>query len=386
MSPDLGSLAASRRRAAIVPSDAMTAAVRYWWLPRRRPDALVARAMASLTDRDVAVVSAISDLHVASTAQLRRLFFDVEHSTVGSAARTAQRTLARLERLELLERLERSIGGTGGGSRAALWRLTKHGAKLVDGTAPASHRAEPSLSRLAHVLDVGELVVRLHEHARVGSYEVVEIQTEPACWRLHLPSRYGRRYLKPDLRVTIGLLASELHHFVEVDRATEHRPVLRRKAAAYVRRGATAPSRSWPEPSQRSYGSSPTTNELRSLRPSAPSSRAHHEACFESQRPKTPLQRSPRSVPSRRVRVPGPSCPFALRAAPDVRTRPVPLATCRYAIPYGPSYERERSNPQGYLGAGPGAHRWRRTECDPSALPALSVALQASPDGRDETR
>jgi hypothetical protein len=59
------------------------------------------------------------------------------------------------------------------------------------------------------------------------------VQAEPACWRPYTGWYGDRRILKPDLSLTLGLGKWRLHWFVEIDRATEHRPALARKLAAY---------------------------------------------------------------------------------------------------------------------------------------------------------
>jgi hypothetical protein len=86
------------------------------------------------------------------------------------------------------------------------------------------------------VLDVAELVVQLHEHARTsaGTIELLSVETEPDCWRNFVGHYGSRTILKPDLRVTLGISEHELHWFIELDRATEHRAALVRKVTTYV--------------------------------------------------------------------------------------------------------------------------------------------------------
>lgn len=50
-------------------------------------------------------------------------------------------------------------------------RLSAAGTRLARPDHPRWGRREPGLARLAHVLDVTELVVRLHERARTGGEE-----------------------------------------------------------------------------------------------------------------------------------------------------------------------------------------------------------------------
>lgn len=186
-----------------------------------------------LGERDRAVLAAVGLLHVAGTGHLRRMVFG-DLSEIG-AARAAQRHTARLFRVGLLERLDRRVGGLRPGSSAFLWRLSSAGARLALPEVAHWRRREPGLAHLAHVVEVADLVVGLHEHARTGACEVIEVQTEPACWR-PFHNRWGhQRMLKPDLRTTVGIgERAMLHRFVEIDRDTEHRPVLSRKIIAYV--------------------------------------------------------------------------------------------------------------------------------------------------------
>jgi hypothetical protein len=80
------------------------------------------------------------------------------------------------------------------------------------------------------------LVVLLNEHAREGhgAVELLAVETEPECWRSFVGHHGASVLLKPDLRITLGLGEHELHWFIELDRATEHRAALTRKITAYV--------------------------------------------------------------------------------------------------------------------------------------------------------
>jgi hypothetical protein len=78
-----------------------------------------------------------------------------------------------------------------------------------------------------------QVLAALAHEGRGGAFEVVEVQAEPACWRPYTGWYGDRRILKPDLSLTLGLGKWRLHWFVEIDRATEHRPALARKLAAY---------------------------------------------------------------------------------------------------------------------------------------------------------
>lgn len=179
------------------------------------------------------MLRSVATLHFVGTRQLERLHFREAHATPLAAARACRRTLVRLHELGLLDRLQRRVGGVRAGSASFVYALTAAGSRLLSD--PNRRRSrEPSLAHLAHVLDVAELVVQLHERAALGDIDLLDMETEPACWRSFVDDRAGTRLLKPDLRLAIGMTTHELHWFVELDRATEHRPALARKVRAYV--------------------------------------------------------------------------------------------------------------------------------------------------------
>lgn len=192
----------------------------------------LAELRVALSDQELAVLDSVRRLHFATTQQIERLHFGAAGSSQPAAARSTRRMLARLFELGLLDRLARPIGGRRGGSSGYVWRISPAAARLLG--QPRRHRRhEPGLVHLAHVLDVAELVVRLHERARPGDVELLSVETEPDCWRPLLGGHGGRRLLKPDLRVTLGVGDQALHWFVEVDRGTEDRNRLSQKVAAY---------------------------------------------------------------------------------------------------------------------------------------------------------
>jgi hypothetical protein len=88
---------------------------------------------------------------------------------------------------------------------------------------------------LAHHLAVSELYVLLTEAGRDGHLDVLDFDTEPACWRSFSGLGGGRTVLKPDAFVRLGLGAFEDAYFVEVDRATHSVPSVGRKLTLYRR-------------------------------------------------------------------------------------------------------------------------------------------------------
>jgi hypothetical protein len=188
-----------------------------------------------LSDRDLAVLQSLGALKYATSRQIERLHFRESHRTPLATSRAANRCLTRLYHLHLIDRLERRVGGTQAGSGSFVWLLAPAGKRLV-GESDRRRSRDPSRVHLAHVLDVADLVVRLHEHARasIGAVELLAVETEPACWRQFVGHYGARVLLKPDLRTTLGIGEHELHWFIELDRGTEHRSALTRKINAYV--------------------------------------------------------------------------------------------------------------------------------------------------------
>ena len=142
----------------------------------------LAQLRSSLSDRDLALLHSVGALHFATTAQLERLHFHPPTTTPLAAARLARRSLARLHDLRLLDHLDRRVGGVRAGSASFVWLLTAAGFRLLGDDSRRRSR-EPSLAHLEHVLEVGELVVQLHELERAGGVELLNIETEPTCWR-----------------------------------------------------------------------------------------------------------------------------------------------------------------------------------------------------------
>ena len=201
--------------------------------PRARPEGM-AQLDAALPEAARAVLGSLSALHVLTSRQLDRLHFQEDHTVTPLAAtRRAHRCLARLHQLGVVDRLDRRVGGPRAGSTAYIWRLSPAGARLV-GLPAQRRRPEPGYHHIAHTLDVAEVVVRLHEHARHNRVAVSSIETEPGCWRRYTDPAGRPRWLKPDLRLTLRTARAELHWFVEVDRGHERTGAITHKATAYA--------------------------------------------------------------------------------------------------------------------------------------------------------
>jgi hypothetical protein len=68
--------------------------------------------------------------------------------------------------------------------------------------------------------------------ARHGLLDVLEVQAEPQSWR-EFSGLGGRRLLRPDGFLALGVGGYELRWFIEVDRASESLPVIVRKCRLY---------------------------------------------------------------------------------------------------------------------------------------------------------
>jgi hypothetical protein len=187
-----------------------------------------------LSDRDLAVIRSAAELRLVSAIQLERLHFrPSQGGSPATAARTCRRTLSRLADLGLLSRLDRRVGGIRAGSASFVYSPGALGYRVVDPS--KRHRLrEPSHWFVDHTLAIAELYVRLVEAERVKRFDILEIATEPSCWRQFSAPYAGTVDLKPDLFVSLGVGDFEHRWFIEIDMGTEHAPTLQRKAGIYL--------------------------------------------------------------------------------------------------------------------------------------------------------
>jgi len=182
----------------------------------------------AMSERDWSVARDVAKLRLATGQQLERLHFaDV---SVGSRAVVRRRVLRRLVTWRVLMAMERRIGGARGGSAGLVYGLDTAGQRLVSSDLRARRPDLPGERYLRHVLDVSELYVALAERARDGSLHIERFEAEPGSWR-----RDGAGgLLKPDAHAVVSNNEVTDHWWIEVDRATESLPTLRRKLATYV--------------------------------------------------------------------------------------------------------------------------------------------------------
>lgn len=194
----------------------------------------------ALSPRRWAILRAVEELRLATGGQLRRRFFP---EPTASAARLARLDLAWLHDQRVLRRLDRRIGGKRAGSTGWVYALGPVGQRLLELESGEGVRQrsgyEPSLGFVQHTLAVSEIWVSLHEYLRdpwMGQRGVeFEFRAERAAWRTYPSADRGSTTLKPDAEVRLRWPDAEEHLWLEIDRATEHRAVIRRKLDAYVR-------------------------------------------------------------------------------------------------------------------------------------------------------
>ncbi len=195
-----------------------------------------------LSERDVAILESLHAHRLLTTVHIRRRHFAIGHATIPAASGATLRVLVRLESHNLVSRLARRIGGVRAGSSGIVWQLGATGERLLrtmHGQKQRRRYVEPSAAFTAHTLAVAELAVRLQELRDWQTVEVISVQTEPSCWRSFVGPHGQLEWLKPDLYAVTASGDFEDHWFCEADLATEHPPVVVRKAKVYQRYAAT---------------------------------------------------------------------------------------------------------------------------------------------------
>ncbi len=77
-------------------------------------------------------------------------------------------------------------------------------------------------------------MVDLQLLARAGTLDLLDLQAEPLSWRDFGSGLAAGRSVRPDLYIALGSREYELRWFIEMDRATESLPVIRRKCRLYA--------------------------------------------------------------------------------------------------------------------------------------------------------
>jgi hypothetical protein len=189
-----------------------------------------------LTERDHAVLNFVSECRLASGKQLVRRFW-LTHDRNSAAARAGRRALKHLADKRVLDPLPiRAVGGLHGGSETLIYGVGIAGTKLLARRGFVQKRlGTPGARYVNHTLSCTELVVALHEADRDGVLELIQTQSEPACWRGFVGAGGGRVMLKSDLYARIGAGSiNEYRWLIEVDRATEASGTIRSKATRHL--------------------------------------------------------------------------------------------------------------------------------------------------------
>lgn len=196
----------------------------------------------TLSERDIAVLQSLRSYRLLTTSHVQRLGFVVGHASPEASLKATMRVLTRLEAHGLVVRLGRRIGGVRAGSSGITWQLGAAGERLLramNGDKQRRRYVEPSPAFTAHTLAAAALAVQLHELHRQGVVELITLEAEPSCWRSFTGPHGTLDWLKPDLFAITASGEFEDHWFLEADLATEHPPVVVRKAKVYQRYAAT---------------------------------------------------------------------------------------------------------------------------------------------------
>jgi Replication-relaxation len=194
----------------------------------------VAQLRERLSERDMAIIEQVAELRLMSARQIQAVHFpDAEHDNEQAATRARQRVLERLTRERLLLRLERRIGGVRAGSAGLVLVLGPVGQRVLAIDGPRRRSYEPTLRFVDHTLAIAQLIVDMRVASRRSLLDLLDSQTEPRCWR-QFSGLGGRRLLRPDLFMVLGVGDYELRWFIEVDRASESLPTVLRKCHLYA--------------------------------------------------------------------------------------------------------------------------------------------------------
>lgn len=194
----------------------------------------------SLSSRRWELLEAVWSMRLISGGQLARHCYTDPAAT---AARKARRDLAWMHTHGILHRLDRRIGGVRSGSTGYVWAVGAVGLRLLDlkhgeGVTSGRSRYEPTVGFLEHTLAVSEIYVGLHEHLKdplVGDpAATVDFRVEQRAWRSYVDALGSPVKLKPDAEVRLVHQGFEEWLWLEIDRGSERRSVIRNKCAAYI--------------------------------------------------------------------------------------------------------------------------------------------------------
>jgi hypothetical protein len=197
---------------------------------------MAAPAAIELSARDRAVLSDLLRVRLLTGRQLERLHF-ADLATANARSSDRRRVLGRLTKLKLVTALPRRVGGVRSGSAGLVYALDAQALRLralwmeepPDGPRRVRRPWPVGWPFMQHTLDISELYVRLRERERRTGERLLRFDTEPASWH-----RTTVGVLKPDAYAVYEAGRWEEHRWIEVDRATESLPTLRRKLLGYL--------------------------------------------------------------------------------------------------------------------------------------------------------
>ncbi len=192
------------------------------------------RIQQRLSERDLAILRAVSDHQFMTTRQIQRLLFHA-HQNEPAGIRATLRVLSRLIDHRVLTCLERPIGGTRAGSSAYVWCLDVVGDRLARAESGGSRRRfyQPSLTFLGHKLAVAESRVVVEETVRTHGMELLSLEIEMQSWRPFLGAGGQTIKLKPDLSLVTASAEFEDSWLIEVDLGSESFRTLIEKCFLY---------------------------------------------------------------------------------------------------------------------------------------------------------
>lgn len=185
----------------------------------------IAKLREHANERDLAVIRSVHSFKFLTTRHIYELHF-AQHASYVSGIRACTRVLNRLESHRFITRLPRPVGGSGGGSTSTVWSIGPAGDRLLRSVDPDVHPRrsrsfEPTLDFLSHTLAIADLRIALEHQVRSGTFELLEVHTEPRNWR-PFTGRHGKlETLKPDLTTVTAVADEEFFHYWEIDLGTE---------------------------------------------------------------------------------------------------------------------------------------------------------------------
>lgn len=192
------------------------------------------RLVGQLDDTDRQIIETIGRYRLVCARQLRRLYFPSPVGTETAVARRARHRMARLVKLDLLARLPRRVGGFEPGSAGYVYRLAPLGLRLAQTKGTRNREWAPGPAWVRHNLAITESFVRLKELERDGLISLLGFDPEPHCWRTFNGASGQSEILKPDAYTILRAHGYEAHWFLELDRGTESKNVLRAKCDRYL--------------------------------------------------------------------------------------------------------------------------------------------------------